>query len=59
MNTELMDKDDVAETIQDMRHDVIHAIVDRAIPERAYPEQWNMDLLNEELKTQHAGWPDR
>jgi preprotein translocase subunit SecA len=49
---ELMDKEDVAETIQDMRHDVVEAIVARAIPERSYPEQWRMEELNEELKTQ-------
>jgi preprotein translocase subunit SecA len=49
---ELMDKEDVAETIQDMRHDVVDAIVARSIPERSYPEQWRMDELNEELKAQ-------
>jgi preprotein translocase subunit SecA len=49
---ELMDKEDVADTIQDMRHDVVEAIVGRAIPERSYPEQWRMEELNEELKTQ-------
>ncbi len=60
---ELMDKDDVAETIQDMRHDVVDGIIARSIPERAYPEQWNMELLDEELKTQlnlqldTAPWP--
>jgi preprotein translocase subunit SecA len=35
-----------------MRHDVVEAIVARAIPERSYPEQWRMEELNEELKTQ-------
>ena len=49
---ELMDKDDVADTIQEMRRDVVDAIVARAIPERSYPEQWAMAELNEELKTQ-------
>ena len=49
---ELMDKEDVQETIQDMRHDVVDAVIARSIPERAYPEQWRMDQLNEELKTQ-------
>jgi preprotein translocase subunit SecA len=61
---ELMDKEDVAETIQDMRHDTVVAIIARAIPERAYPEQWDMALLAEELKTQlnldvdMAHWPE-
>ncbi len=49
---ELMDKEDVHETIQDMRHDVVDALVARSIPERSYPEQWRMEELNEELKTQ-------
>ena len=48
---ELMDKEDVHDTIQDMRHDVVETIVARAIPERSYPEQWRMEELNEELKT--------
>ncbi len=48
---ELMDKEDVAETIQDMRHDVVDGLIARVIPERSYPEQWQMELLNEELKT--------
>ncbi len=47
---ELMDKDDVADTIKDMRHDVVDTIVHHAIPERSYPEQWQMDLLVAELK---------
>jgi preprotein translocase subunit SecA len=49
---ELMDKEDVAETIQDMRHDVVDSLIARAIPERSYPEQWQMEQLNEELKAQ-------
>jgi len=61
---ELMDTDDVEETIADMRHDVVDAIVHRAIPERSYPEQWKMDELDAELKqflnleieTKH--WPE-
>ena len=61
---ELMDTDDVEETIADMRHDVVDAIVHRAIPERSYPEQWKMEELDAELKqylnleidTKH--WPE-
>src|SRR6185312_3919539 len=48
---ELMDKEDVSETIADMRHDVVDVVVARAIPERSYPEQWRMDELEAELKT--------
>ncbi|MEO6015027.1 MAG: preprotein translocase subunit SecA [Devosia sp.] len=61
---ELMDKDDVAETIQDMRHDVVDTLIGHAIPERSYPEQWKMDLLDEELneflnlKVDTKHWPE-
>ena len=48
---ELMDKEDVNETITDMRHDVVDALVHRAIPDRSYPEQWQTDLLNEEARS--------
>ncbi|HEX4296628.1 MAG TPA: preprotein translocase subunit SecA [Devosia sp.] len=47
---ELMDKEDVAETIGDMRHDVIDALVARAIPDRSYPEQWKTDELDAEAR---------
>jgi preprotein translocase subunit SecA len=47
---EIMDKDDVSETIEDMRHDAVETIVSHAIPERSYPEQWKTDLLDEEAK---------
>ncbi|MEO8757412.1 MAG: preprotein translocase subunit SecA [Devosia sp.] len=47
---ELMDKEDVAETIDEMRHDVVDHVIQRAIPDRSYPEQWKMEQLNAELK---------
>jgi preprotein translocase subunit SecA len=47
---EIMDKEDVSETVDDMRHDVVEQIVARAIPERSYPEQWKMEELQAELK---------
>jgi preprotein translocase subunit SecA len=47
---EIMDKDDVSETIEDMRHDAVETIVSHAIPDRSYPEQWKTDLLDEEAK---------
>ena len=40
----------VAETIGDMRHDVIQALVSKHVPENAYPEQWDTAGLKEELK---------
>jgi preprotein translocase subunit SecA len=44
---ELMDGDDVAETIADMRHDVIDDLVVKHIPENAYAEQWESDKLGQ------------
>src|SRR6185437_13562236 len=48
---ELMDDDNVSETITSMRHDVVDALITRAIPERSYPEQWNAELLRESAKS--------
>jgi preprotein translocase subunit SecA len=48
---ELMDDDNVTETINGMRHDVVQAIIARAIPERSYPEQWNAEQLEAAAKT--------
>ena len=45
---ELMAAEDVADDIADMRHQVIDDMVDRCIPEKAYPEQWNTSALHEE-----------
>jgi preprotein translocase subunit SecA len=47
---EIMDKDDVSETIEDMRHDAVETIVAHAIPDRSYPEQWQTDLLDEQAR---------
>ncbi|HEY4199082.1 MAG TPA: preprotein translocase subunit SecA [Devosiaceae bacterium] len=48
---ELMDSPDVAETIADMRHDVVDSILAKAIPERSYPEQWQTEQLEAAAKT--------
>ncbi len=45
---ELMRVDDVSETVRDMRHEVTEDMVSAAIPERAYPEEWDVHLLHEE-----------
>lgn len=39
---ELMDMEDVSESIDDMRHEVIEGMVRLHIPERAYVEQWDV-----------------
>ncbi len=46
---ELMRSDDVSETVEDMRHEVIDDLVAAAIPENAYAEQWNTETLQSEV----------
>jgi len=46
---ELMKDENVAETIADMRKEVVDALVAKFVPENAYPEQWNTKGLKEEL----------
>ncbi len=48
---ELMDDANVSDTVRDMRHDVVDNIIAKAIPERAYPEQWNTEQLAEAART--------
>ena len=47
---ELMDGEDLADTIADMREEVIEDLVTRHIPEKAYPEQWDTDGLLQEVR---------
>jgi len=46
---DLMYADDVSETIQDMRDNTIDKMVGKCMPEKAYTEQWDTDLLHEEM----------
>lgn len=46
---ELMQAEDVADDVAAMRHEVIGEMVARAIPERAYAEEWNTAALHEEV----------
>jgi len=46
---ELMKDDTVAETVADMRKEVVDALVAKFVPENAYPEQWDTKGLKEEL----------
>ncbi len=48
---ELMDDENVSDTVKDMRHDVVESIVEKSIPPRSYPEQWNVEQLTEASKT--------
>jgi preprotein translocase subunit SecA len=45
---DLMRTDDVSETIKAMRAEVLEELVARTIPEKAFAEQWDTDLLHEE-----------
>src|SRR6185437_6273827 len=38
-----------AETVADMRHDVVEELVAKHVPENAYPEQWNVTGLKEDV----------
>jgi preprotein translocase subunit SecA len=46
---DLMKDENVAETVADMRKEVVDALVAKFVPENAYPEQWNTKGLKEEL----------
>ena len=46
---ELMDADDVADDVAQMRHQVIDDLVARHMPEKAYPEQWNVTGLHADV----------
>ncbi len=47
---EIMEEEDVAETVADMRQTAIEDAVAKHIPENAYPEQWDVAGLREELR---------
>jgi preprotein translocase subunit SecA len=46
---EFMAEESVRDTIDEMRHGVIDDMVSRAIPENAYPEQWDVAGLKEDV----------
>ncbi|TCZ57842.1 preprotein translocase subunit SecA [Roseicella aquatilis] len=45
-----MKAEDVAETVAEMRRESITDLVDRAIPENAYPEQWDLAGLEQKVR---------
>jgi preprotein translocase subunit SecA len=47
---ELMKDENVAETVADMRREVVDTLVAKFVPENAYPEQWDTKGLKEELQ---------
>jgi len=46
---DLMRDENVAETVSDMREDVVEGLIAKHVPENAYPEQWDVAGLKEEL----------
>ncbi|MGD9538364.1 MAG: preprotein translocase subunit SecA [Alphaproteobacteria bacterium] len=47
---DLMRSTDVTETVEDMRDEVIERMIDDAIPEKSYAEEWDLARLDEEVK---------
>ena len=47
---ELMQEDDLSETVRDMRHQVVEDLVAKHIPEKAYAEQWDSEGLARRCK---------
>jgi preprotein translocase subunit SecA len=47
---DLMKDEQVAETVNDMRHALIDDMVSKHIPENAYPEQWDVTGLHDAVK---------
>lgn len=46
---DLMRDEAVADTVADMRHELVEDVVARHVPEHAYPEQWDVPGLKEEV----------
>ena len=51
---EFMRAADVSETVEDMRHDVLAAMVAARIPEKAFAEQWELKELAEDVQRTFA-----
>ncbi len=46
---EIMDINDASETVSHMRGDVVQHIVENRIPPKSYPEQWDLEGLQEDV----------
>ncbi len=46
---ELIGSSEVGEFVTDMRHDVVHSVIARYVPENSYAEQWDVEGLKTEL----------
>ena len=47
---DIMDADDVTETLEDMRADVVYHLVEKRIPPKSYPEQWDLTGLQGDVE---------
>ncbi len=47
---ELMDTDDVSDTVVDMRHDIVESLVASHIPPKVYAEKWDVSGLEVEIR---------
>ena len=45
----IMAQDDVSETVKDLRHQVVQDAVERAMPEKAYAEQWDTKAIKDAM----------
>ncbi|AQR60239.1 preprotein translocase subunit SecA [Brevundimonas sp. LM2] len=48
---EFMDSDDLSELVGEFRRDVVTDLVDRFMPPKAYAEQWDIEGLDEKVKS--------
>ena len=48
---EFMDSEDLSELVGDFRRDVVSDLVERYMPPKAYAEQWDIDSLDEKVRT--------
>ncbi len=48
--SELMEAEEIGETILDMRHDVFHDVIDQFIPPGSIDEQWEVPALEKALE---------
>ncbi|MEO0543578.1 MAG: preprotein translocase subunit SecA [Pseudomonadota bacterium] len=48
---DIMDGKDIEETVKEMRQDVVEELVEKNIPENAYAEQWDVDGLEEGVRS--------
>ena len=47
---EIMESEDLSDTVEDMRHQVIDDLVDEFLPPKAYVDQWDVEGLEEAVR---------